>query len=125
MTRLAFPFAIAPDGRSATVSYGDDEHVKQMLELLIFTMPGERVMRPDLGSPVRQMLFDAGNGPVAIALQATLEATIRQYLGDLIELHDLSVAFDEADSALLVEVTYEVLATKSPGQLSVTRRDLT
>ena len=125
MTRLAFPFAIAPDGRSATVAYGDDDHVRQMLELLIFTMPGERVMRPDLGSPIRQMVFDAGNGPTAIALRATLEATIRQYLGHLLELHDLSVSFDEDNAAMLIEVTYEVLATKSAAQLSVTRKDLT
>ena len=125
MTRLAFPFAIAPDGRSATVTYGDDDHVRQMLELLIFTMPGERVMRPDLGSPVRQMVFDAGNGPVAIALRATLEATVRQYLGHLLELQDVSVSFDESEAALIIGVTYEVLATKSPGSLSVTRKDLT
>lgn len=125
MSRLAYPYSVAPDGRSSTVTFGSDDHVRQMLELLIFTMPGERVMRPDLGSPVRQMLFGAGSGPVAIALQATLEAAIRQWLGDLLELHSLSVEFDEPESALLIEVTYEVLATKSAAQLSLVRKDLT
>src|SRR5262245_33343500 len=52
MSRLAFPFGPAASGRSAAVVYGSDAHVRQMLELLIFTMAGERVMRPDLGSPV-------------------------------------------------------------------------
>jgi phage baseplate assembly protein W len=106
------------------VAYGSDAHVRQMLELLIFTMAGERVMRPDLGSPVRQMVFSAGNGPVAIALQAALQAAITQWLGHLLELQDLSVAFDENEAALEVVVTYETLASKTGGRLAV-RKDLT
>jgi Bacteriophage baseplate protein W len=124
MTRLAFPFGPAASGRSATVAYGSDAHVRQMLELLIFTMAGERVMRPDLGSPVMQMVFGAGNGPVAIALQATLQATIAQWLGHVLELQDLSVAFAENEAALEITVIYETLASKTAGKLTV-RKDLT
>ena len=123
MTRLAFPYAPAPSGRSATVAYGRDAHVKQMLELLIFTMAGERVMRPDLGSPVMQMVFSAGNGPAAIALQATLQATITQWLGSVLELHDLAVSFSETEAVLEVAVTYETLASKTAGRL-VVRKEL-
>ena len=119
MTRLAFPFVPAPSGRSASVDYGSDAQVRQMLELLIFTMAGERVMRPDLGSPVKQMVFNAGNGPVAIALQATLQAAIAQWLGQVLELHDLSVDFAENDAALEITCTYEVLASKTGGRLTV------
>jgi phage baseplate assembly protein W len=119
MSRLAFPFAPAADGRSGTVAYGSDAHVRQMLELLILTMAGERVMRPDFGSPVRQLLFGAGNGPVAIALAATLEATITQRLGNVLSLQDLAVNFDEAEAALEIVVTYAVLATGLADQLTV------
>jgi uncharacterized protein len=124
MTRLALPFGPAPSGRSASVEYGSDAHVRQMLELLIFTMAGERIMRPDLGSPVQQMVFAAGNGPVAIALQATLQAAITQWLGRVLALHDLSVNFAEADAALEINCTYEVLASKTGGRLTV-RKELT
>ena len=123
MTRLAFPYDIAPSGRTATVAYGSDAHVRQMLELLIFTLAGERVMRPDLGSPVNQLVFAAGNGPAAIALQATLQATITQWLGHLLELHDLSVSFYEGDAALGIVVDYETLLTKNADLLTV-RKDL-
>jgi uncharacterized protein len=124
MSRLAFPFVAAPSGRSAGVEYGSDAHVRQMLELLIFTMAGERVMRPDLGSPARQMVFTAGNGPVAIALQATLQAAITQWLGQVLTLHELSVDFGEADAVLEISVTYEVRASKSAGTLTV-KQELT
>jgi phage baseplate assembly protein W len=124
MTRLAFPFGPAASGRSATVTYGSDAHIRQMLELLIFTLAGERVMRPDLGSPVTQMVFNPAGGPVAIALQAALQATIAQWLGHLLEVHDLSVSFDEAEAALEVAVTYEVLASKTKAPPLVVRKEL-
>src|SRR5262249_32116843 len=124
MTRLTFPFAPAPSGRSATVDYGSDAQVRQMLELLIFTMAGERAMRPDVGSPVQQMVFNAGNSPVAIALQATLQAAITQWLGHVLALHDLSVNFAEHEAALEIVCTYEVLWSKTGGRLTV-RKELT
>ena len=119
MTRLAFPFAPAADGRSVTVAYGSDAHVRQMLELLILTLIGERVMRPDFGSPVRQMLFGAGQGPAAIALAATLEATITQRLGHVLDLENLDVSFVDAEAVLDIVVTYAVLASGTPDQLNV------
>jgi len=76
-------------------------------------------MRPDLGSPVRQMLFGAGEGPVAIALAATLQATITQHLGHVLTLHELDVEYDEGSAALNIVVAYEVLATLSRDQLQL------
>lgn len=121
MSRLAFPFRIAASGRSAAVPEGSDAHIKQMLTLLIMTIPEERVMNPDFGSPATQLLFAPGNGPVAAALQATLQAAIMQWLGHLLSLLDLAVTFDEATSALEVDVTYVVLRSKLQDSLQVTR----
>lgn len=119
MTRLAFPFTLAATGRTATVEEASDDHVKQMLKLLIMTAIGERVMRPDYGSPVRQMVFEAGNGAVGFALQATLQATISQSLGHLIALDTLEVAFDDGAARLDVEVGYRVRASLTDDTLSV------
>lgn len=124
MTRLAFPFAPGPDGRSRTVTYASEAQVAQMLELLIMTMIGERVMHPDVGSPVRQMVFQAGNSPAALALEAALQATITQWLGQVLELQGLSVDFAEDQGRLEVVVTYEIRASKTGGRVAV-RKDLT
>ncbi|UAK23288.1 GPW/gp25 family protein [Sphingomonas nostoxanthinifaciens] len=122
MSRLAFPFAAAASGRAAAVSYGDDAHVRQMLELLVLTMPGERVMRPDFGSPVAQMLFAPSGGAVAHALEAALHAAIDQQLAALLTLRDLTVAWDETDAALTIEVVYEVIRSKTMAK-AVLRKD--
>lgn len=124
MSRLAFPFAVAPSGRIAAVAYGSDAHVRQMLELLVLTIVGERVMRPDFGSSVNQMLFAAGNGPVAVALQAAVQAAITQWLGHVLILHDLSVSFDEGAAVLDIAITYENRAAQTLGRLDL-RKALT
>ena len=89
--RLAAPFRPTALGRSDTVVYGSDAHVRQMLELLVFTVPGERVMRPDLGSPVHQMVFGPVGGAAAVALEAALQAAVQQWLGGVLTLLDLTV----------------------------------
>jgi phage baseplate assembly protein W len=122
MTRLAFPFRPAASGRSAVVEDGGADHVRQMLELLILTIPGERVMRPNLGSPTLQMLFSPGAGAAAAALQATLAATITQQLGPYLELQALDVQFDEAEAALNITVDYWLRETLTPGRLTLERR---
>ena len=119
MTRLGFPFQPSTSGRSATVDYGSKVHIRQMHELLVLTLFGERAMRPDLGSPVPQMLFGAGEGPAAAALGATLHATISQWLGHLVEVQDLTVAFVDPEGVLDIQITYRILATANDDQLSL------
>ena len=119
MTRLAFPYGFDAEGRSERVVYGSDEHLRDMLELLILTLVGERVMRPDLGSPVLQMVFAGGEGPKALALKSSLEAAITQWLGHVLRLEGLTASFVEADAVLEIVVRYESRQTNIPGELTV------
>jgi uncharacterized protein len=122
MSRLAFPFRPSADGRSAAVALGGPDHVRQMLEQLILTIPGERVMRPDFGSPAQQLLFGAGNGAAALALQATLAASISQTLGRWLTLIDLAASFDEASAILAITVDYRLTADGGAGRLTLERK---
>ena len=124
MSRLAFPFGPTPLGRSSAVDYGSDAHCRQLLELLVFTVPGERVMRPELGSPVRQMVFGPLGGPESLALEAALHAAIQQWLGHVLTLVELTVDVLDEDAALEVSITYETVRTRAVGHVRV-RKDLT
>jgi uncharacterized protein len=104
---IDFPFHF--DERGATAITGDDDHVRDMIELYLFTNPGERVNRPDFGSGLLHMVF-AGNSPeVAAALQFTVQGGLQRWLGDVIEVRDLTVESREA--TLYVSVVYTVLRT--------------
>jgi phage baseplate assembly protein W len=101
---IQFPFDF--DSRGRTASQSDDDHIRDMIEQLIFTAPGERVNRPDFGSGLLQLIF-AGNSPeLAATVQFTLQAALQRWLGDLIEIQELDVI--AVDSTLEVSLAYLV-----------------
>ena len=101
---IDFPFHFDVRGRTAATS--DDDHIRDMIEQLLFTSPGERVNRPDFGSGLLQMVFAPNSPELAAALQYTTQAALQRWLGDLIELQALEVSSD--DAALRVDVRYVV-----------------
>jgi phage baseplate assembly protein W len=104
---IDFPFQI--DGRGRTASTDDDDHIRDMIEQLLFTSPGERVNRPDFGSGLLQMVFAPNSAELAAALQYTTQAALQRYMGDLIDLQSLEVTSD--DSTLHVVVKYVIKRT--------------
>lgn len=104
---IDFPFAFDRRGRTALA--GEDDHVRDMIEQLLFTRPGERVNRPDFGSGLLQMVFAPNSPEIAAALQFTLQAALQRYLGDVISVGELQVTSD--DATLQVDLSYTVLAT--------------
>lgn len=101
---IDFPFRI--DGRGRTAATDDADHIRDMIEQLLFTNPGERVNRPDFGSGLLQMVFQPNSVELAAALQFTLQAALQQTLGDRIQL--LGVDVTNNDSTLLVTVQYAI-----------------
>jgi len=115
MLEVGFPFQLDDRGRTATAT--DDEHIEQMLELLLFTRPGERVNRPDFGCGLLDMVFAPNSPEIAAALNITITAAIGRWLGDVISLTSLDVTAQ--DSRLTVFLAYVVLATGAPAELTM------
>jgi uncharacterized protein len=104
---IDYPFHF--DTRGRTASTGEDDHVRDMIEQLLFTNPGERVNRPDFGSGLLQLIFAPNSPELAAALQFTVQAALQQWLGDVIQVQALEVSSE--DSKLQVELKYLVLST--------------
>jgi len=104
---IDFPFHF--DERGRTASTDDADHVRDMIEQLLFTRPGERVNRPDFGCGLLQMVFAPNSPEIAGALQLTVQAALDRWLGDLIEVRELSV--DAVDAKLTVDITYALRRT--------------
>ena len=102
-------FAFHFDGHGRTATTDCDKHIRDMIEQLLFTNPGERVNRPDFGSGLLQMVFAPNSTQLATALQFSLKASLVQWLGDLIDLQALEVTSE--DSTLRVTVQYVVRRT--------------
>ncbi len=101
---IDFPFHF--DSRGRTASVNDDDHIREMIEQLLFTNPGERVNRPDFGSGLQRLIFGPNSPELAAALKFTLQGTLQRWLGDLIELQTLEVTSE--DSTLSIFIQYVV-----------------
>jgi uncharacterized protein len=107
MLNIDYPFSFDSRGRTSLTDTND--HIRDMLEQLLFTNPGERVNRPDFGSGIQQLIFAPTSPEVAAALQFTLKAAIQRWLGDLIEVQALEVTSE--DSTLSIFISYVVRRT--------------
>jgi uncharacterized protein len=99
---IKYPFQF--DGRGRTAATDDSGHIRDMIEQLLFTNPGERVNQPDLGSGLLQMVFAPNSPELAAALQLTVQAALQRFLGDVISLQQVQVTAQ--NSALTVVVKY-------------------
>ncbi|MBC8737664.1 GPW/gp25 family protein [Paraburkholderia sp. UCT31] len=104
---IAYPFRYDPLGRTAQAL--DADHVRDLIEQMLFTNPGERVNLPDLGSGLQQMVFAPNSAELAAALQFTVQASLQRWLGDLIDIRSLVVTATEA--SLTVNVQYMIRGT--------------
>jgi phage baseplate assembly protein W len=105
---IAFPYAI--DGRGRTASADLDDHIRELVEQLLLTSPGERVMRPDFGSGLLRLVFEPASGEVAATAQYLVQSGLERYLADVLTVEQVSV--EAEDAAIVVTVSYLVLATQ-------------
>ena len=109
MTDIAFPYRFEGGGRTAQATSTDD-HIRDLVEQVLFTSPGERVNRPTFGTGLAQLVFAPNSLELATATQFLVQAALQQTLGDLIRVETIQV--DSVDSTLSVTVQYVVLRTQ-------------
>jgi len=107
-THVDFPFRIDGRGRSATTDEAD--HIRDLVEQVLFTTPGERVNRPTFGCGLLQLVFEPNSEPLALAVRATVQASLQQWLGELIAVEQVKVETQE--SVLRVTVGYTIRRTQ-------------
>lgn len=114
---IDFPFHFDSRGRTALTDR--DDHVRDMIEQLIFTNPGERVNRPDFGSGLLQLVFAPNSPELAATVQFTLQAALQRWLGDVVQVNDLNVSSE--DATLRIDLRYVVLDSGQQRSATFTR----
>jgi len=104
MSQIAYPFRI--DGRGRTAYANQDDHIRQLIEQLLFTSPGERVNRPTFGTGLMQLVFAPNSQELATAVEFMIQGAIQEFLGELVQVERVSVESQEA--ALRITVQYVV-----------------
>ncbi len=105
---MAFPFAVGGNGRTRDAS--NPEYLRQLVEQVLLTAPGERVNRPDFGSGLMQLVFAAGGPEVASSVEGLTRGALQRILGELIRVERLDVTSE--DNILRITVVFTDLETQ-------------
>ncbi len=104
MTQVDYPLHF--DSRGHTAQTTDDKHIRDLIEQVLFTAPGERVNRPTFGSGLMQLVFAPNSDELAAATQFLVQGALQQWLGDLIQVEAVKV--ENQESTLQITVQYTI-----------------
>jgi phage baseplate assembly protein W len=110
MMELGYPFRF--DGKGLTATAAEQAHIRDLIEQVLFTSPGERVNRPTFGSGLLKLVFAPNGDVLAAAAQVSAQGALQQWLGDVITVQALDV--DNSDATLSVTVRYLIRRTQQP-----------
>ena len=105
MTTLDHPYHFDSQGRTATTEARD--HIRDLIEQVLFTSPGERVMRPDFGAGLLQLVFEPNSAAIAGTAQFLVMSGLQRHLAHLISVEAVNV--EPLDASLEVTIVYRVL----------------
>jgi len=100
-----FPYQF--DGRGRTQEAALQDYIKQLVETVLFSSPGERVNLPDFGSGLLQLPFAPNSVEMAAATQFAVQAALQKWLSNYVKV--VSVVATAEDATLSVTVTYTPL----------------
>ena len=101
-TNISFPFRI--DGRGRTADPGTyAAHVREMIEQVLFTTPGERANRPDFGSGLLQAVFAPGSAELGAATQFLVQGGLQQWLGNVVQVQAVNVSTQDTQVTVVVQ----------------------
>jgi phage baseplate assembly protein W len=104
---LAVPFQIGSLGAPRTA--GRKVAARQQIEQLLFTLPGERVNRPDFGCGVQRLVFSGASDEAAAATEYVIKVALQKFLADILTVDAVQVTVD--DVTLSVDILYTLVAT--------------
>jgi len=114
---IDFPYHVDSRGRTAEAS--DAEHVRDLVEQVLFTAAGERVNRPDFGTGLSQLVFAPNSDELAATIQFLVRGALQQWLGDRIRVD--AVVAESRDASLEIDVRYTILLTQTAASEHFTR----
>jgi hypothetical protein len=110
----AFPVALAPDtGQVDSAAYEDD--VRQSIRIILGTSKGERVMRPDFGCGIHDLVFAAVSTQLIAQIKRDVREALRTYEARIDVLRVEVETARLSEGRLDVIIDYRIRATNQTG----------
>jgi len=109
---LTFPFSVGAGGAAVSDRRA---HVREQIEQVLFTDPGERVFRPEFGAGIRAVIFEPNGSVLAEILRKRLTDSLGEALRGEVDPKSLQVELRQEDEKLFAVISY-ALATIGQGE---------
>ena len=110
-------FPIRPDQQTGQIGFIDGmDLVRQSIETILDTEPGERIMLPDFGCGLRRYLMEPNTLTTRTAMEADITAALEQW-EPRIRLTNVAVTPGEEPSLVWIEIAYVRTADRKPDNL--------
>jgi len=107
-----FPVGLDDSGQIQFVPSGE-EGIRQSIWTILATSPGERVMRPDFGCGIYDLVFGVNGAATATAVTRAVREALATW-EPRIDVLDVYAAPDPSSpNVLLIEINYQVRSTNS------------
>jgi phage baseplate assembly protein W len=110
-----FPLQVTPGGTIAQAKH--EQRIEESIYLILSTAKGERVMLPDFGCGIHELVFASNNTTtIALVVQKVREALVA--FEPRIDVLDISAeSAPEQLNLLLIRINYRVRANNARGNL--------
>jgi hypothetical protein len=117
---INWPLLPLPDEHGHLVFPDLQESVRQSIRIILSTRPGERIMRPDFGGGLEDMLHEQNT--------LTTRRQIRDLITESLERWEKRIMIDRVDvwevedhpTSVRVEIAYRLRRSNQPQQLGIT-----
>lgn len=107
-------FPIALDAATGAIADArDDDKVRQSIETILRTAPGERVMRPDFGCGIHDLVFDAISGDMLGRVVNAVSSALAAWEPRIAVLGIDAQPDRDDPTRLLIEIEYRIRGTNS------------
>lgn len=118
-SRVAFPPRLGDRNRFGLVD--DDAAIRQSIYIIIYTVPGERVMRPEFGCEIHSLIFWPANYQTCALAERYVREALERWEPriNLVEI-EVTPGGSDAGSAygeLFIRVVYEIKGQHDPRSL--------
>jgi phage baseplate assembly protein W len=109
----AFPFTILPDG--TVMSASDEKDIQQSIYIILATAKGERVMRPEFGCGIHDLVFSAIDTALIGQIKRDVTDALRTFEARIEVLRVTVQQGRVLDGRLDIDIDYRVRTTNQPG----------
>ena len=112
-----FSFPMGIDASGATAVTSDDDNIRQSMMVILGTAPGERLMRPNFGCAIHDILFEPNTTVTATKIEYEVKRSLQEFeprVGD-IEVHAMPDSSEP--SRMNVNISYTIRKTNTKANL--------